>query len=31
MSTDTLAKPTVTLVPEHRREMFLPTLFACRS
>lgn len=27
MSTDTLVKPSATLVPEDRREMFLPTLF----
>lgn len=27
MSNDTLVKPSATLVPEDRREMFLPTLF----
>ncbi|HHZ8329716.1 antirestriction protein [Rhizorhabdus sp.] len=27
MSNDTLLKPSATLVPEDRREMFLPTLF----
>lgn len=27
MSTDTLVKLTATVVPDHRREMFLPTMF----